>query len=90
MSDYRFPTISIDSYGRRQIPVLPEGPIFDTIDGAEEVERIMARPAWSFEEADARLRTSVQKALAKKRKASGDRTKTTPTPKRQPNRKVSP
>lgn len=82
MTDYRFPTTKIDG-----VPMLPEGDVFDTIPGAQEVEAVMARPAWDFAEADARLRTSVQKALAKQ---AGDRTKNKATPKRRPNRKVNP
>lgn len=60
---YRFPTIPDGHDVGRQIPVLPEGDIFDTIPGAEEVEAIMARPSWSFEEADTRLRPQVEAAL---------------------------
>lgn len=89
---YRFPLVDFDVNGERyRIPVLPEGDIFDTIPGAQEVEAVMARPSWDFAEADARLQPAVQKALAQRQaKAAGDRTKSKATPKRRPNRKVNP
>lgn len=100
-TDYRLPTVIYvdDVLGPRdsRIPIYPPEGLFEVTrqsTGLLDIEHVMARKPWSFEEAMARFdrerwlkQVDAQTAADEQRRAA-DRTKTGPTPSRKQARKA--